>query len=155
MSDVVETVTLESLRDALHELGFRAQIVGDVQGVSFIRSAVSGMAFDVRLGSPAIGSETEAIDFRLVAAIQVEGDLDLELVSDWNNVRRFGRLHLDRSALLLDMDVSVAGGVRRRFLLGQIETWSRLVGTLLDHMRQGLTPAAADAGRGARAQATA
>jgi hypothetical protein len=133
----VETVTLESLREALHELGFRAAILSDGSGASFVRSATSGMGFDVRLGSPAAGRDGEALDFRLVAAVEVEGAFDLDLINGWNNGRRFSRLHLDQGLLLLDMDVSVAGGVAPGFLRAQLETWSRLVTDWVDQLRRG------------------
>lgn len=137
MTDLVHAVTLESLRDMLQALGFRAAISADHRGVGLVQSATSGIGFEARLGNPAADGEEGAVDFRLVAAIRVEGELDLGLVNGWNNGRRFSRLHLDAGTLLLDMDVSVAGGVAPAHLAGQFEIWNRLVEALREFLRAG------------------
>lgn len=134
MTDLVHAVTLETLRDMLQALGFRASIGPDGRAV---QSATNGMGFEARLGNPASDGEDGAVDFRLVAAIRVEGGLDLALVNSWNNGRRFCRLHLDGGTLLLDMDVSVAGGVAPAHLAGQLEIWNRVVEALREFLRSG------------------
>lgn len=138
MADLIETVTLDLLRDMFQACGFRAAAATDADGQAFLRSATGGLAFDVRLGNADPADATAALDVRLVAAIEIKGELPLDLVNSWNNARRFCRLHVDGRSLLLDMDVSVAGGVAPAWLERQIELWDRLVQILIEHLKDEL-----------------
>lgn len=138
--DLIDTVTIETLRDALQDRGFRATIETDAAGARFIRSATAGLAFEARLGNPA-GADA-ALDVRLVAAIEIQGNLDPEIVNRWNNSRRFCRLHREGDMLLLDMDISVAGGVAPAWLARQVDMWDRLVEALIEHLKRELAAVA-------------
>lgn len=135
MTDLIHAATPETLRDMAQALGFRAAVVADANGAKSLHSATNGMAFEIRLGNAAPDGEDGSVDLRFVAAIRVEGQLDLALVNDWNNGRRFGRLRLDGEALILDFDVSVAGGVAPAHLAAQFEIWNRLVEALIEFLR--------------------
>lgn len=141
MTDLIHAATPETLRDMAQALGFRATVAVDASGAKSLQSATNGMAFEVRLGNAAPDGEDGAVDLRFVAAIRVEGELDLALVNAWNNSRRFGRLRLDGEALILDFDVSVAGGVAPAHLAAQFEIWNRLVEALIEFLRAPAKPA--------------
>lgn len=73
-----------------------------------------------------------------VAAVQVQGDFPLEVINRWNATRRFARLQLGESFLVLTQDVSAIGGVAPDHLRGQIEIWDQLVQQLVGYLREEL-----------------
>lgn len=146
MTELVDHLTLPLLRDMFQAMGFRASIVKTPRGEEILQSATAGVAFEGRLGNPSVDGEGQAVDVRFVAAMRVEGALDLGLVNEWNNARRFSRLHLDGETLLLDMDVSVAGGVAPANVAHHIELWNRLVEALVEYFRRSVAGAGQSGG---------
>lgn len=140
MSELLSALTLDELRELLHQSGYRVVSATDpVADIHYLRSATSGLAFDIRTGnSSAAGTETRYVDFVFVAVLQVQGELRADIVNGWNATRRFSRLHLDGSFLALSMDISIAGGVSRDYLRAQIEIWDRLAQELIAYLREGL-----------------
>lgn len=147
MSDLIAELTVERLRDFIHQAGYRAEAVTDPNSSSpVLRSATGGIAFDIRPGNRSAGGDG-FVDLVLITGLQVEGELPLDLVNRWNAQRRFARLHLNPGALLLTMDVSVLGGVSPAYLRGQIEIWDRLVPDLVTYLREELGRPTPGAGR--------
>uniref|UniRef100_UPI0005BC875C YbjN domain-containing protein n=1 Tax=Bradyrhizobium sp. Ai1a-2 TaxID=196490 RepID=UPI0005BC875C len=107
-------------------------------GLAYLRSATNGLAFDVRPGNPTAGEPQGFLDVALIAVLQVQGELPLELVNRWNASRRFARLQLSPPFLALSLDVSVAGGVTPTNLRAQIEIWDHLVQQLVAYLRDEL-----------------
>ncbi|HXH46574.1 MAG TPA: YbjN domain-containing protein [Bradyrhizobium sp.] len=142
MSDpVITSLSLERLRDILQEAGYRVETQTDpVANVTYLRSATNGLGFEVRPGNMA---GNEFIDIVLVAVLQVQGNLPLDLVNRWNALRRFARLQLSVPFLALTLDVSVAGGVAPNHLRAQIEIWDHLVRDLIVYLREELPKIAA------------
>ncbi|MCA6108178.1 YbjN domain-containing protein [Bradyrhizobium cenepequi] len=140
MSDATITkLTLESLRDLFQLAGYRVETLTDpVAGLSYLRSATNGLAFDVRPGNRIGGEEQGFLDVALIAVLQVQGELPLEVVNRWNATRRFARLQLSPPFLALSLDVSVAGGVTQTNLRAQIEIWDHLVQQLVGYLRDEL-----------------
>jgi hypothetical protein len=146
-TDLIYAVTLDSLRALLQESGFRVETVtsGTAKNV-FLRSATGGMAFDVRPGNLLGGEAGRFADFSFLALLAIKGgDLPSNLVNNWNNQRRFGRLHVDQGFLMLDMDVSVAGGVAADHLRAQTVVWDQLLQGLIAYLRTELPRLAAAA----------
>jgi hypothetical protein len=139
MSDAnVTKLSLDDLRELFQAAGFRVETVTDpVAGLAYLRSATGGLAFDVRPGNRIAGTD-DIVDLALVAPLQVQGELPLEIVNRWNLTRRFARLQLGAPFLVFSMDLVVLGGVSRAFLRGQIEMWDRLVQELVVYLRDEL-----------------
>jgi hypothetical protein len=137
---LIAALTLDELRELLQQAGYRVETATDpVADVSYLRSATSGLSFDIRPGNPsATGPETRFVDMAFVAALQVQGELAADLVNGWNATRRFSRLHLTGSFLALCMDVSIGGGVSRDYLRAQIEIWDRLAHEMIAYLREAL-----------------
>ena len=139
MSDpIIVSLSHERLRDILQEAGYRVETLTDpVANVTYLRSATNGLGFEVRPGNLIAGGG-EFVDLVLVAVLQVQGNLPLDLVNRWNAGRRFARLQLSRPFLALTLDVSVAGGVALNHLRAQIEIWDHLVRELIVYLREEL-----------------
>jgi hypothetical protein len=140
MSDATITkLTLDSLRDLFQLAGYRVETLTDpVANLSYLRSGTNGLAFDVRPGNRIAGDEQSFIDVALIAVLQVQGELPLDLVNRWNATRRFARLQLSPPFLALSLDFSVAGGVTQNNLRAQIEIWDHLVQQLVAYLREEL-----------------
>ncbi|MCA6116443.1 YbjN domain-containing protein [Bradyrhizobium sp. WSM 1738] len=135
----ITKLTLDGLRDSLQQVGYRVEAATDpVAGVSYLRSATGGLAFDIRPGNQLPDSDGSFVDAAFTAVLQVQGELPLDLVNRWNVTRRFGRLQLSHPFLVFCLDVSVAGGVAPDYLRAQIEIWDRLVQELIAYLRDEL-----------------
>lgn len=126
-----------TLRDMLLQAGYRAEQVKLSEEVVCLRSSTGGVAFEIRFANalPGQGGGTFA-DAVFQTAFHVRGDLPLPLVNDWNASRRFGRLYVVPSALLLNMDIGVLGGVTADHLRAQLEIWDRLVQEFIVYLRE-------------------
>jgi hypothetical protein len=140
MSDtVIVKLTLDDLRSALQQVGYRVEEVTDpVANVRYLRSATGGLAFDIRPGNQLADADDGFVDAAFTAVLQVQGELPLDLVNRWNATRRFARLQLSQPFLVFCLDVSVAGGVMPNHLRAQIEIWDRLVQELIVYLRDEL-----------------
>lgn len=139
MTATVHALTIEGLRDLLQRFGYRAEIVSDdAARVTLLRSATSGMNFDIRFGNALASEPGRYVDFSFLGLFKVEGELPLGPLNAWNNARRFGRLHLDQGFLLLDMDVTLAGGVGEDHLRAYLEIWDQLLQGLVGYLRSEL-----------------
>lgn len=147
MSDIIHTITLDSLREILQQAGYRVETVTDpVANSAYLRSATAGLAFDIRPGNRLAGADQGFADIAFVAVLQVQGELPLDLVNRWNATRRFVRLQLSQPFLVLSLDVSVAGGVAPGHLRAQIEIWDHLMQQLIAYLREELPKIAATNG---------
>ncbi len=148
MSDsVIVTLTLDSLREIVQKAGYRVEEVTDpVANTVYLRSATNGLAFDIRPGSRLTSTDQGFLDVALVALLQVQGDLPLDLINRWNATRRFARLQLSQPLLVLSLDISVAGGVAPNHIRAQIEIWDHLVQQLIAYLREELSRIAASSG---------
>ncbi|HEY8066795.1 MAG TPA: YbjN domain-containing protein [Methylosinus sp.] len=137
---LVTSLTLDDLRDLLQQVGYRVETATDpVVNVVYLRSATSGLSFDIRPGNRSAGDESGRFaDMAFISILQVNGELPQDLVNGWNIARRFSRLQLSGPFLALCMDVSVVGGVTRSHLRAQIEIWDRLAQELIVYLREGL-----------------
>jgi hypothetical protein len=139
-NELIFTFTLDELRDNLQTFGYRVEMhSAEATGATLLRSATGGMAFDIRPGNRLLGETPTYADVSFLAAFSIQGgELPVNLVNSWNNLRRFGRLHLDQGFLLLDLDVSVAGGVTRDYLRAQMVIWDQLLQSLIAYLRNEL-----------------
>jgi hypothetical protein len=135
----INQFTLDELRTILHSVGYRVEeAIDPVANLPYLRSATGGLAFDIRPGNR-FGTDPGAfVDFALVAILQVQGELPLEIVNRWNATRRFARLQLSQPFLALSLDLSVAGGVSTSHLRAQIQIWDQLIQQLIAYLREEL-----------------
>ncbi|HVX78791.1 MAG TPA: YbjN domain-containing protein [Bradyrhizobium sp.] len=140
MSDAIFTkLTIDGLRDTLQQIGYRAESLTDpIANVTYLRSSTGGIGFDVRPGNSAADQSGAFSDVALLAILQVQGDLPLEIVNRWNVGRRFARLQFSKPYLVLNMDILVAGGTTLSNLRAQIEVWDRLLQDLIAYLREEL-----------------
>jgi Putative bacterial sensory transduction regulator len=139
MSDIITQFTLDSLRESFQGAGYRVETLTDpVANVQYLRSATAGLGFDIRPGNRFLGAEEGFADVMLVAPLQVQGELPLDIVNRWNATRRFARLQLSPPFLMFCLDICVAGGVAPNNLRAQIEIWDRLVQELTGYLRDEL-----------------
>lgn len=143
MPNIINRLTLDSLRETFQNAGYRVETVRDpVANIDYLRSATSGLAFDIRPGNCFAGDEGFA-DVTLVAPLQVQGELPLEVANRWNATRRFARLQLSQPFLVFSFDICVAGGVTADNLRAQIEIWDHLVHEMIGYLRDELSKLAA------------
>jgi hypothetical protein len=140
MSDAIITkITLDSLRENIQLAGYRVETMTDsVVNTTYLRSATSGFIFDIRPGNRLADADQSFVDVAFIAALQVQGELPLDIVNRWNVTRRFGRPQLSQPFLILSHDVSVAGGVVQDYLRAQVEIWDRLLQQLISYLREEL-----------------
>jgi hypothetical protein len=145
MSDtILAKLSLDGLRDVLQQAGYRVETATDpVANVVYLRSATSGIAFDIRPGNRLADGSDGFVDMAFTAILQVQGELPLDLVNRWNATRRFARLQLSQPFLVLSLDISIAGGVAPNYLRGQIEIWDQLMQQLIAYLREELPKLAA------------
>lgn len=132
-SSIVENVSADTLTNLLQEAGYRVNRT-EQNGVVQLLSASQGVGYSVRFGNPA----TEAghyLDFTFSCALQIQGDLPDELSNRWNASRRFSRLSVQGSVLVLEKDVIVADGVSSKYLLGNLLLWDRLLQEFVIYLR--------------------
>src|SRR5258708_31904416 len=85
MSDVIHTITLDSLREILQQAGYRVETVTDpVANNAYLRSATAGLAFDIRPGNPLARAGQGFADIAIVPLLQVQGEFPLHLVNRRN-----------------------------------------------------------------------
>jgi hypothetical protein len=144
MSDIISRLTLDGLRETFQGAGYRVEAMSDpLANIEYLRSATSGLAFDIRPGNRFADEEQSFADVTLMAPLQVQGELPLDVVNRWNATRRFARLQLSQPFLVFCLDICVAGGVTRDNLRAQIEIWDRLVQELVGYLRDELSKLAA------------
>jgi len=140
MSDIITQFTIDSLRESFQGAGYRVEALADpVAKVAYLRSATAGLAFDIRPGNRLLGAEEGFADLTLVALLQVQGELPLDIINRWNATRRFARLQLSPPFLVFCFDICVAGGVTANNLRAQIEIWDRLVQDMIGYLRDEVT----------------
>lgn len=146
MSDaMISNLSLDVLREWIHQAGYRVETVTDpVASTPFLRSATNGLAFDIRGGNRSSAAGEQFSDFAFVAPLQVQGELPLELANRWNATRRFSRLQLSHSFLVLSFDVSVVGGVSFNHVRAQLEIWDHLMQQFVAYLREELPKLASD-----------
>jgi hypothetical protein len=144
---MIESLSVTGVQELLQQIGYRVEVVADPGGAPFLRSATSGMPFEARLITRLPGDAEIYGDMVLMTALRIQGDLALDLVNQWNNTRRFGRLRVTQDMLVLEMEVPVFGGVAPAHVRAQVEIWDRLVQELLPFLREvsRAAPAGADA----------
>ncbi|QDH64894.1 YbjN domain-containing protein [Pseudomonas azotoformans] len=133
MSELITSVTVQSLTDLLQDAGYRVN-QSEQNGIVQLLSASQGIGFAVRFGNPA-AEQGSYVDFTHSCALRVQGELPEGLAPVWNASRRFARLSVQGEFLLMEMDVVVAG-VGVTHLRSQLELWDRLLQEFIVYLRE-------------------
>jgi hypothetical protein len=136
--ELIQTITPGALAELLKDSGYRVT-EAEQNGIVQLMSASQGVGFTIRFGNRLPAPAEAYVDFTFGCVLQVQGDMPADIVASWNRSRRFARLSLQAQFLLLEMDVTVAGGVSPSHMRAQIELWDRLIQEFLLHLRQGFT----------------
>jgi len=133
MSELITSVTVQSLTDLLQDAGYRVN-QSEQNGIVQLLSASQGIGFAVRFGNPT-AEQGSYVDFTYSCALRVQGELPEGLAPVWNASRRFARLSVQGEFLLMEMDVVVAG-VGVTHLRSQLELWDRLLQEFIVYLRE-------------------
>ena len=68
------------------------------------------------------------------------GDLPAGLLAEWHRSKRFVRVAQHGDFVVLEMDVLVAGGVSREYLIINLQLWTQMMGQFFLFLRN-FTPA--------------
>jgi hypothetical protein len=137
------SVTPENLRDLLQAMGYPVDLAKGQGDMPILRSATSGLAFEIRFLNPAQDGKGYA-DMTFLAALPLlDGRSPLEIANRWNASMRFARLQVNNRYLVLAMDVIALGGVQRDHLVTQIEVWDRLLQQVRPFLRDAIGQAGA------------
>lgn len=136
-------LSLETAREALQAAGYRVEEMAGPTGDPALRSATGGLAFTLMMSNPLADPPGAFADAAFQTAFQVEGDLPLALVNQWNATVRFARLHVQANLLRLDRDIVAFDGITPAALRAEIELWDRLVQHLIAFLREELPRLAA------------
>ena len=112
-------------------------------------TALLGEDMGVRLGRWSAGPNGYR-DFSFCAAVPMLGMVPPERTALWNRSRRFSRLYEVEDCLVLEMDVTLAGGVSPGYVLQAVERWERTAHELLAFLMACLNSAGEPADRGSR-----
>ncbi len=158
---MIARVTSGLLAEILGECGWNATIEGNSEALRIV-SAVNGVNFNIHFGTKCIDGDGWT-DFTISAPFAIDQEISSVLGAFWNRRNRFARVYRTDKQLLIEMDVIVAGGVRREHLKYQLAVWSDLTRLFLRHLkadhavvvRQNASRAAASGGAGAAPVAVA
>lgn len=130
-NDIIDALPIEELSALLREAGYRTNET-EHNGSKQLLSASQGIGFAVRPGNM-LGEGL--LDFTISCALRIQGELPEGLIPAWNRGKRFSRLSRHGDFLVLEMDVIVAGGVRRAHVRANLEIWDRLLQDFLLYLR--------------------
>lgn len=79
---------------------------------------------------------TRCTDLQLFARLEANDAATLERINAWNARSRFARAYLDQTGRpVLEMDLSVEGGVGPTNIGAMLDTWGGALGAFVTHMR--------------------
>lgn len=115
--------------EAMKEAGFKAELKTNDQGEPFIKSAANGSPFSVEF----YGCEGQkgCQSFQFYSWYKKDPLYTLELVSEWNKLKRFLKLRIDQDGdLALSMDVSAVGKMTQANFADWIDWYQVMDGEL-------------------------
>jgi hypothetical protein len=142
LDKLLRGVAIADLETAMERLGLSATLETLPNGTPVLRSAIGGLAFNVRPGGLMASEDGQRHgDFSFNLMVQTEKPVDGNILNEWNRQKRFGRLFQRDDFLVLEMDV-LAVGISGDQILASLEIWGRLVVEVLTFLRTAHAPAA-------------
>jgi Putative bacterial sensory transduction regulator len=133
--EVLSDISLDMMLNLLEEQGLSGEVVGSNTGNPLIRLKIGGYTSGVyfyaeREGTPGY---YRSIQF----AAMFRQSLSLEDANRWNRERRYVKVYADADGqLAFEQDVSLDGGVTRRFLIERLNDWQRIFPAVLRFVAQ-------------------
>ena len=118
----------QTIVQALHGAGFKAELGKDGEGDPMIVSASSGSEFRVIFYGCTANKNCATIQF--VSGYEVKTPVTLARINEWNKTKRFARAVLDGEGdpiILMDVDLD-DGGLSRPLFIDNIEFWASVLG---------------------------
>ena len=114
----------QSLVRAMQSRGYVAELTTDQIGDPLIRSAASGVKFQLFFYNCTNNKECATVQFHVGYDLKTGSSLDT--VNEWNKGQRFGRAYLDKeNDPILEMDVDLDdGGVSQLLFIDNLEFWT-------------------------------
>ncbi|GJG96812.1 YbjN domain-containing protein [Cupriavidus pauculus] len=126
-------VTADHVADAIRNAGCAVHLLQE-DGNARLHSASHGVGFQVLWGNRV--SDGQFLDFTLSCPLRVEGgQFPDALLNEWHRSRRFARIASHGDFLVLEMDVTVTGGVTEAYLSVAMQVWIQMMGQFFLHLR--------------------
>ncbi|MEC9342586.1 MAG: YbjN domain-containing protein [Pseudomonadota bacterium] len=120
--------------NAMQNLGYRAELSTDSQGDPLITSAASGYRFVVFFYGCTDGAECQNLQFN--ASFDMEGQVDLKLINEWNAKFRFTKAFADDEGdpiIVMDLILGREGAVHDHFKT-ILQEWETHVADYTEHV---------------------
>ncbi|MEM6748591.1 MAG: YbjN domain-containing protein [Pseudomonadota bacterium] len=122
----------EGVVTALQDLGYRASLETDGVGDPMIRTATSGVEYNIYFYGCTNNSDCE--DMRFLAGLDLKQGIDDETIRAWNESSLIGTAYVDdEQDPFLGFYVVTTGGVSKETFEEAVDLWSRSLGRFLEH----------------------
>lgn len=133
-------VAVADIVAAMQDYGVRAKLGEDDLGDPQIDSALAGANFQVRFYDC---EKARCASLQFLSGFDLEEEMSLEDVNDWNRTMRYGSVYLDDEGdPYLQMDVDVTRGISKEQFAEWVAVWEELLGRFRERID---APAEADA----------
>lgn len=126
-------VSVAQIVELFKEEGFVAEQATLSTGKPFLKFKVEGFTCGVYFYNENEGKPGHYRSIQFAAGFRDK--VSLEKANQWNRERRFIKVYTDQDGeLQFDQDVSVSGGVTRKFLSERIADWRSMFSSVLAYM---------------------
>ena len=117
----------DSVVEALQAGGYAATLGTDKLGDPMITSSTGGTAFQIFFYNCTDNRACATVTFH--SGYDLDDQVSLERINEWNRAKRFGRGYLDREDdPILEMDVDLDdGGLSRPLFIDNLEFWTSVL----------------------------
>jgi hypothetical protein len=124
----------QAMADAMHKLGYRAELASDNMGDPLIRSAASGLKYGIYFYGCEDHKDCTTIQFYL--SLDMDRPIPLTVLNDWNRNKRFATAAMDDDNLpYIKMDINLDfGGITLPAFADNLELWKRVMTQFADHI---------------------
>jgi len=132
-ADMIDATNAARIAQKLTDLGYRAKMDTDGAGDPMIRSAASGANFSVFFYGCTDGADCTAVQFQ--AGFDLADASTAAKMNEWNKTHRFGTAYIDDEGdPMLQMDVTLDGGVSEANFADVVDWWEIVLGEFQDYI---------------------
>lgn len=141
MSDTIKVIDQEGLAEIVREAGYKALVKSreeggeTYKGEAYIETAQSGWKTFITFFNKTKDGKYTSFRFGLWLNND-KGEFSLTKMNEFNTNWRFAKITINDNSLLLQMDVSLVGGVSREHLIARVTLWDNLLGNYGDFARE-------------------
>ena len=134
------TLSPEDLRKLLQDWGYRADLSVTAGGNPVIRTGAAGFKFHIRFTWPGpVERQFGCLNF--ITIFLARQALTLAIINEISQSSRFSRLYMDEEGdLILERDVSLAGGVSTDYVHECLLDWAGQMESVSRKMTKAITP---------------